>query len=1370
MNANRWMRLKERMDGLPLKTQAALLTALIFLCGVLGLVAYVTTTLEADYEAQVAKEQHAAAEFAARMLESEIRTRRNALIELADRVKTLPSHSSKTLQAYLLDKHAISALFNRDVYILWKDGARVAEKPERGTLGASYLQSPYFVNVLQSRKPVVQVILGRFAKKPVLVIAVPILGADGEVLGALCATEVIEGESFLNFAIRHTGQTGGFHVFAKDQGIFAASTDTTRVLQPWPPKGVNPLLDRRMAGYLGPGRVTDSKGVETVSAAATVETPNWLVVAYMPTQEAFAPLARAKNRMYGSALMVIVLIGLITWFNLRRALLPLERAAQHMARDNENTSALVPLKVEGSAEIRLLLQNFNALQNELLRKNETLAQERDQLDALVLQRTREVQDLYDLAPCGYHSLDPQGVVIQVNRTELQMLGYTREEYLGRNIMDLVSAESAVIVRKAFPEFLEKGVITNQEVEFRCKDGTLKPFRLDANLVRGANGEPLFSRASLTDDTERMQQRRQMQELYRFLQEVVESLPFGLLVFDGNHRIVLHNRLLSDLLNLPTDFFDAGNVDHTTLIRFKHARGDFGETPLDELVNAYAESLDRREPIRIERLYTNGRAFEVLGQPLLADHMVVTYTDTTAKKETERLMRQAKELAESATQSKSQFLANMSHEIRTPMNGILGLSYVLGKMPIGADAKSLVQRIAHTGRMLQSILNDILDFSKIEANQMVLESSPFTLTEVLDSVSNIMLGDPNHPDVVVAISPPPSSIAALIGDGFRLGQVLINLVGNAIKFTHQGFVRLDVSKVQSDDFSATLRFAVRDSGIGMSEADMGEIFKPFSQADASTTRKYGGTGLGLSISRRLIEMMGGTLAATSEVGKGSEFAFTLTFPFASDAIEINHQLKSMELLIADDSDISRDALRSTALSLGWRPTVVDGGEAVLAQVRKRKLAGHEPEILLLDWKMPDLDGLRVAKAVHAELQGGQGPIIIMATAHSREELLEHADCQWADAVLNKPVSASALYDAVAAALIKRGTLAPSPVLRDTARLQGVRLLVVDDSEVNREVAKLIFEGEGAVVHMATDGMESVHWVQAHADEVDVVLMDVQMPVMNGIEATQRIRADSRFARLPIVALSAGAFAQDRSVALAAGMNEHITKPMDVDRAVALIRTLLHRDAAGAVPAPAPMPAQGASAPEAHYPGLNVQTALRTWRHEDKYQSFLRLFMADYTDKLAALDTLDEVQRGTLIHKLAGAAGSLGMMQVSEAAKAYGKVAREHGDLDAARAALQQQIAVAWASMQQYLQDGAQPGMPLTPPTPTEPMPVLLDKLMAILATDNPDGSAELLRALAPLVAHAPWSALQQAIAQFNFREAERLVRRMAAEPHSDKEPL
>jgi CheY-like chemotaxis protein len=326
---------------------------------------------------------------------------------------------------------------------------------------------------------------------------------------------------------------------------------------------------------------------------------------------------------------------------------------------------------------------------------------------------------------------------------------------------------------------------------------------------------------------------------------------------------------------------------------------------------------------------------------------------------------------------------------------------------------------------------------------------------------------------------------------------------------------------------------------------------------------------------------------------------------------------------------------------------------------------------------------------------------------------------------------------------------------------VKILVVDDSEVNREVARLIFEGEGAKVFTVTDGLSSVKWLDTHHDQVDIVMMDVQMPIMNGIDATRLIRADRRFANLPIVALSAGAFAQDREVAIAAGMNDHITKPMDVERAVALILSLVGD--AVALASPHNKDLHGGTVAQSNVARLDVKTSLRIWRSVDRYQAFLRRFMDEYRSKVSAMDSLGDKELAEFVHKLAGAAGSMGLTVVSLSAKAYMLATLDGGDLQGTLSEIKQETAIAWDLITRYLDGNTQPpeSAPITTSS-TEAMASMLNTLLGILSTDNPDGSAEILRLLAASIDSSQLNALQSAIEKFNFREAERVVQDIAKE--------
>ncbi|WP_171013471.1 response regulator [Chitinivorax sp. B] len=479
-----------------------------------------------------------------------------------------------------------------------------------------------------------------------------------------------------------------------------------------------------------------------------------------------------------------------------------------------------------------------------------------------------------------------------------------------------------------------------------------------------------------------------------------------------------------------------------------------------------------------------------------------------------------EEAESANRAKADFLANMSHEIRTPMNAVLGLAYLLDQKPLDNDSAELVKKIRGAGRSLQSIINDILDVSKIDAGRLEIEHTPFRLTDVLDDLASIMGANLGNKDLELVIAPPPEIGVQLLGDALRLEQILINLTGNAIKFTESGSVKVGITLLAREDNTVTLRFSVADTGIGIPLEKQTQIFNAFSQADTSTTRRFGGTGLGLTICRHLVNKMGGDIGVISVPGKGSEFWFTIKVDLAEAKQYAPPELANLDVLIADDSEIARENLVLTARSIGWAPIQAESGEIAIQKMAAKASESHGFDVLLLDWKMPGLDGLAVAKSIRQSLGEQTAPIVLMVTAFSREELLKQSDINVVDGVLSKPVTGSSLYNSVAEALRRRwrdGQCQLSQSGHDK-RLTGISVLVVDDSEINREVASRILQSEGATVSLAPDGKAAIDWLLSHSSDVDVVLMDVQMPVMDGYEATRQLRETLHLYTLPVIALT------------------------------------------------------------------------------------------------------------------------------------------------------------------------------------------------------------------------------------------------------------
>jgi PAS domain S-box-containing protein len=505
--------------------------------------------------------------------------------------------------------------------------------------------------------------------------------------------------------------------------------------------------------------------------------------------------------------------------------------------------------------------------------------------------------------------------------------------------------------------------------------------------------------------------------------------------------------------------------------------------------------------------------------------------------------EAKAAAESASQAKGRFLANMSHEIRTPMNAILGLTYLLEKTELSARQRDYAEKITAAGRALLGIINDILDFSKVEAGKIVLDHAPFRLDEVLRNLAVVLSGNAQDQDNEVLFRVAPETPLDLVGDALRLEQVLINLAGNAVKFTSHGEVVVSVRPQQVEADTVTLGFSIRDTGIGIAADQLASIFDGFTQAEASTSRRFGGTGLGLAICTRLVELMGGCITVDSTPGVGSDFRFSVAFARASGPARSPPQLPDLRVLVVDDHPTAREVMAEMVESLGWHAELAETGEKALVRLADR----HRPgcDLVLLDWRLPGISGGETARRIR-QFPADRRPWVIVVTAHGRDAAAEVGELP--DGFLTKPATASMLLDAVADIT---GGRAVRPCPQATGRrLAGLRVLLAEDNPINQQVAREILEAEGASVEVAGHGGEAVARVCRAQPLYDAVLMDVQMPEVDGHQATRELRAQG-YRALPIIAMTANAMASDREECLASGMDDHVAKPIDVEQLVATL---------------------------------------------------------------------------------------------------------------------------------------------------------------------------------------------------------------------------
>jgi two-component system, sensor histidine kinase and response regulator len=762
--------------------------------------------------------------------------------------------------------------------------------------------------------------------------------------------------------------------------------------------------------------------------------------------------------------------------------------------------------------------------------------------------------------------------------------------------------------------------------------------------------------TFTDISARRRAEAEVQRSAQLLRGAIEAIDEAFALYDPDDRLVFCNDKYRSIYAGVADKIVTG-ARFEDIVRAGAERGQYlqavgrVEAWVAERVAAHRSG----QTSLIQNL-DDGRTLRIVERRMADGHIVGFRIDIT------ELVR-ATEAAQQASQAKSRFLANMSHEIRTPMNAILGMLALLRRTDLAPRQADYAAKTEEAARSLLGLLDDILDFSKVEAGKMELEPRPFRIDQSLRDLSVILSAYVGTKPVEVLFDIDPALPRHLVGDAMRLQQVLINLGGNAIKFTAQGEVVVSMQVLERDAHGVTVQVAVRDTGIGIAPQDQARIFSGFTQAEASTTRRYGGTGLGVAISQRLVALMGGKLELDSVPGQGSRFYFSVKLSLAPEAREATPGVPApaspLRVLIVDDNPMAREVLQRMGSSLGWSVDLAEGGEAALALLRARAAAGVSYQAVFVDGQMPGLDGWQTSQQIRELGLSSGAAVIVMVTAQGHEQLAQRSQTQpkQHDAFLVKPITASMLYDALVDARIGRSQPHPSQPAagRGVQRLTGLRLLLVEDNLNNQQVARELLEDEGAVVQIANHGQEAVQTVAGARQAFDVVLMDLQMPVMDGFTATRRIR-ELGMPSLPILAMTANAMPADREACLAAGMNDHVGKPFDLNHLVALLRRYagLGEATCGGAAAQAaqvaPATAARAAAAAAAAAGVDLAAALnRLGGKSEVYLRLLRTFIADLSAMPHSLRT--HVERGEvvpakrLLHTLKGLAATLGATALS-----------------------------------------------------------------------------------------------------------------------------
>ena len=896
---------------------------------------------------------------------------------------------------------------------------------------------------------------------------------------------------------------------------------------------------------------------------------------------------------------------------------------------------------------------------------------------------------------------------------------------------------------------------------RRRDGS--NFHADIKLTRLDIGGRGMMQATIRDISARVAadaalraSGAQLRQRERFIRTVTDNLPALVSYWDADGKLRFANRPCLEWIGRREQDAIGRHVDELIPREYNerfapYLAGVLGGVPqrfeceLPPRRNADGEPSG--EPIHVWGSYLPDvdRHGQVRGAYKL--HMNVTDL-----KRTEGRLVQALREAEQASRAKSEFLGNMSHEIRTPMNAIMGLARLLEEAPLGRRERAHVAHMKAASTSLLAILSDLLDYSRIESGQLALERVPFRLDGALQSIANLSAAGAWAKGLEPVFAVAPDVPEQLLGDPMRLEQVLLNLVGNAVKFTERGEVVLAVEVLARMEAGVRLRFTVRDTGIGIAPEVQARMFEPFSQGDSSTSRKYGGAGLGLSIARRLVALMGGELGVDSRPGAGSTFHVELDFGVAEAAAPAGAE--RLRVLVADDNPCAAAALEAALAGFGWEVARAASGIEALALLRE----APRFDLAFVDAAMPDLDGVTVLAYARADAAIDLPPAALLAADPEKERLAALAGDLALDAILGKPFTRASLRETVAE--LRGGvSQAAVPGLPLAARLAGLRVLVVEDNPINQEVAQYVLVHAGATVDLAANGRIAVSMLAEAGAHYDAVLMDLQMPVMNGFEASAAIRAlglDS----LPIVAMSANAMDEDRQRALAAGMDEHLAKPIDVDELVATLERLTGKDGA------APRTAQSCPAPASLplLPGIDLKATLP--RFGGSYAAFAAVFrrfaltQGQAVDEIRAQVAQGERQAGArLAHRLRGVAANLGANEVAarslhleEALRGAdaAQLALRLADLDAAMAQL--------AEAAQELDAGAPEAA--APPAGDSVCMEALAQLLELLQNNNMKAmnAYEALRpALAGVLEAGQAAALQEAVGTLRFEQAAQLVR-------------
>jgi two-component system sensor histidine kinase/response regulator len=944
--------------------------------------------------------------------------------------------------------------------------------------------------------------------------------------------------------------------------------------------------------------------------------------------------------------LVVVAISAVVVFVL--ALLgPTEKLVKWLAeRSNQN----IDIVLIDEATIMLIFSAF-ALAIFSLRRWKELDRgiaERKQVEGAQLRLASIVENSID----AIDSKTLDGNIVSVNPSAQKLYGYSEEEIEGKHIFVLTPPDRREEMTQILERVRRGETVTEYETERVSKEGRRIPLSLTISPVKDAAGSIVGSAAIARDITERKETEERLRASESELRALFAAMTDVILEIDSEGRYLKVAPTNPSLLYKPSEDL-VGKTLHEVM----------PTEQADAFLEHIEHALKTQRPVNTEYSLLIGDEeiwFAGTVAPMQHDKVLYVARDITERKRAEQELEQAKEQAEAASRAKGEFLANMSHEIRTPMNGVIGMTGLLLDTDLDDEQRQYAETVRTSGENLLTIINDILDFSKIEAGKLQIETIDFDLRSAVEETVGLLAERAHGKGLELASLVDADVPTALRGDPGRIRQVLVNLLSNAVKFTEEGEAVLRVGLVEESE-EAVIRFEVSDTGIGMSEEQRARLFRSFSQADASTTRRYGGTGLGLAISKQLVELMGGEIGVRSEPGVGSTFFFTLPLEKQPEgagqvASAPRADLGGIGVLVVDDSETNRKILQEQVASWGMRSGTAEDGQRALGVLRAAAEAGAPYDAAILDMQMPGMDGLELAGAIKEDPSIASTRLVLLTSMGQRGDA-EEARQAGIEVYLTKPVRQSNLYDALATIMVAPEEDAPTRreekrlvtrhSLKEAKAFSRTRILVAEDNRVNQLVAVKMLEKLGYRVDVVANGLEAVEALSRIP--YSAVLMDVQMPEMDGYEATAEIRRrEEKGRRTPIIAMTANAMQGDRERALKMGMVDYVSKPVKPEELKAALERWTSRDEEGETP-------DGTSAPESagtyatpadsvDYSVLEGLRELQDVGEPDVLEELVGMFLKDATNHLGTLKKAaeegDEQSVQRTAHSLKGSCGNMG----------------------------------------------------------------------------------------------------------------------------------